>query len=53
MVTWKSLVFLQLNYGIMVGKWLTKFSKNSLSSSEINKSNMIKREISFDILPTN
>ena len=53
MVTWKSLVFLQLNYGIMVGKMLTKFSHNALSSSELNKSKMIKRKRSFNLRPTN
>ena len=53
MVTWKSLVFLLLNYGIMVGKLLSKFSQNALSSSELNKSEMIKRKKSFDFRPTN
>ena len=53
MVTWKSLVFLQLNYSIMVGKLLTKFSHNALSSSELNNSKMIKRKRSFYFRPTN
>ena len=38
MVPWKSLVFLQLDYGIMIGKVLTKFDQDVPSSSELNKS---------------